>query len=532
MAESEGSKLRFETWLVIGFVVAMILSTTVIVVTNSSKSTVFSAYVTDSENENIQHQQISIMREDIAEDGYVVANTMSTPMLVNDWREPHRTLMVITAPEKPFDAAEAEAIHDFVTEKGGKVVIASNSTNAQRVAQKFGVSYFDAPVADLQRYYEVEIDGQSIPDDVRKTYAIASINKNLGDVDSSQTRIPCGEENVVKDDLDECYFPVLFHRPTAIQLLNQGDDQDSNREVKVLAHASPGAYLAYKDFNINDPKNPLPGDVQTGYVVRIDYPGIDVVDKVVGEREDEVQVTGSIIFVSDHSAFANHLWDRDTADLTGKQQCISTAYDEDKPHNCWDSGPGCLSDSAGDVEWNGNSFYFSALLRDMMEVDNEKLSATITRHNDQFYVVFDESRHVTSSLSAPFTEAMGAIVMLTSDTLLKWLIILNLMALLSIAIMVVPEKENWRHVFDLTRFRERPNKVDSDTYLQRVRESLMTKVRNFNDLTRDEMVRKTPAEVQSMIKDPRLIELLYSQQRSYSNEELRQILQQIRRWGK
>ena len=91
MAESEGSKLRFETWLVIGFVVAMILSTTVIVVTNSSKSTVFSAYVTDSENENIQHQQISIMREDIAEDGYVVANTMSTPMLVNDWREPHRT---------------------------------------------------------------------------------------------------------------------------------------------------------------------------------------------------------------------------------------------------------------------------------------------------------------------------------------------------------------------------------------------------------------------------------------------------------
>ena len=96
----------------------------------------------------------------------------------------------------------------------------------------------------------------------------------------------------------------------------------------------------------------------------------------------------------------------------------------------------------------------------------------------------------------------------------------------------MPEKENWRHVFDLTRFRERPNKVDSNTYLQRVRESLMTKVRNFNDLTRDEMVRKTPAEVQSMIKDPRLIELLYSQQRSYSNEELRQILQQIRRWGK
>ena len=168
----------------------------------------------------------------------------------------------------------------------------------------------------------------------------------------------------------------------------------------------------------------------------------------------------------------------------------------------------------------------------MMEHENDEISTVITSKNDNFYIVFDESRHVTSAISSPFTEAMGAIVMLTSDTLLKWLIVLNLMALLSIAIMVVPEKENWRHVFDLTRFRERPTKVDPGLYLQRVREAMMAKVRQFNDLTRDEMARKTPGEIQSMVKDPRLIELLYSQQRSYSNEELRQLLQQIRRWGK
>ena len=106
------------------------------------------------------------------------------------------------------------------------------------------------------------------------------------------------------------------------------------------------------------------------------------------------------------------------------------------------------------------------------------------------------------------------------------------MFILAIAIMVVPEKENWRHVFDLTRFRERPNKVDPSLYLKRVRESLMNKVRQTHDLTRDEMARKTPGEIQTMVSDPRLIELLYSQQRSYSNEELRQLLQQIRRWGK
>ncbi len=67
----------------------------------------------------------------------------------------------------------------------------------------------------------------------------------------------------------------------------------------------------------------------------------------------------------------------------------------------------------------------------------------------------------------PFTEAVGAIVLLTSDGLLKWLIGLNLFALLAIAIMVVPEKENWRHVFDLTRFRERPTKLDPSQYQRR-----------------------------------------------------------------
>ena len=104
-------------------------------------------------------------------------------------------------------------------------------------------------------------------------------------------------------------------------------------------------------------------------------------------------------------------------------------------------------------------------------------------------------------------------------------------ALSAIAIMVVPEKENWRHVFDLTRFRERPTKIDSSQYQMRVREAFLSKVRQFNDLTRDEFARKSPAEIMYMVKDPRLVELI-SSNRSYSNEELREVIPQIRRWGK
>ena len=124
MADDNSTGIKLETWLLVGFIVAMLLSTTIIIVVSSNKTTVYSAYVTDEE-QNIQYQQISGMRSSLGSDGmdYVIANTWSTPMLVNEWREPHRTMLVIAAPEKPFDNTEAEAIYEFVTEKGGKVII-------------------------------------------------------------------------------------------------------------------------------------------------------------------------------------------------------------------------------------------------------------------------------------------------------------------------------------------------------------------------------------------------------------------------
>ena len=134
MAEVESSKIKLETWLLAGFIAAILLSSTVIIATSANKDTVYSAYITDEET-NLQYQQISTMRSSLGEGGkdYVVANTMSTPMLVNDWREPHRTMLIIAAPEKPFDSAEADAIYDFVTEKGGKVIIASNSLEKSKI---------------------------------------------------------------------------------------------------------------------------------------------------------------------------------------------------------------------------------------------------------------------------------------------------------------------------------------------------------------------------------------------------------------
>ncbi len=529
MAESEGSRFSLETWLMAGLISSLLLSTVVITLVSSNKETVFSPYDNSPEHSD---QQLTVMRSDLGDGGfgYNVANTMSTPMLVNDWKEPHRTMLIIAAPEKPFDSAEATALYDFVVNKGGKVILAANSTNAQLVAEEFGVKYFDASVVDPYQYYEVADEkGERLEPDQRRLWSVASIDREVSEM-GEESRIPCSQTMITNQQISNCRMPVLFHRPTAIQVLDE--QADTGREISVLAHASTPAFIARHDMDVNNENNPRLGEGKTGLIVRIDYPvnSGTIIDKRPNNDVGEIAVTGSIVFVSDHSVFANHLWNIDLAGETGKQQCTSPLYVNNN-HKCWSTSSSGLSASQGDTQWYGNSQYFSALIYDMMEFNNEEMSTTITSHPDQFNLVFDESRHVSSALSMPFTEAMGAIVLLTSDVVLKWLIILNLFALLSIAIMVVPEKENWRHVFDLTRFRERPNKVDASQYHMRTREALLSKVRQFNDLTHDEFALKSPAEIMQLVRDPRLVELI-SSNRAYSNEELREVIPQIRRWGK
>lgn len=536
MVEVEKKPISLEKWLFAGFAVTMLLSTVMIILASSGKESVYSAYVTDAEGD-YQLQQVNVMSDDLGENGmgYTVANTMSTPMLVNDWREPHRTMLMVISPEKPFDEAEANAIHDFVTKSGGKVIIASDSDNAQRVAEKFGVKYFPVPMMDSLRYYETHVQNDpttKTSSDMRNVWALASIDRDVREMGDGPRSMGCDDEMLSQNSISECRSPVLFRQATALQLLQEEDpiDPEQARNAMYLAHASTAAFLDNQgNKDVNDPKNTRLGEGETGLIVRIDYPGIEVLDKVRGDREDMVSVTGSIVFISNDDSFANFLWDKDTAERTGHPSYCNPDYYLD--HACWNGGDDGLNPGT-DTAWKGNSAFFSALLVDMMEHDNDEISNTVTRHREQFYVVFDESRHVTGVLTSPFVEAMGAIVLLTSDAWLKWLIVLNMLALLSIAIMVVPEKENWRHVFDLTRFRERPVKLDPSQYQKRVREALLNKVRLFYDLTRDQMVLKTPAEVLTMIRDPRLVELAQGQNRNYDDKELQEFMLLIRRWGK
>ena len=498
------------------------------------KPTALSAYETG------ELGQISDMRETFEDEyvenrnqGYYVANTMSTPMLVNDWKDPHRTLLAVIGPEKPIDETEADEIYRFVTEKGGKVIVAADNTNADRLANLFGVRYFSKPLLDEKQHWVYTQQSQQFID-WKNVWTASPINQDVTEMSPGALMQGCSAFQIENPDgLKDCRLPVMYKEPTGMMFEPLPEDlsDPGHRKIMTLGMASSSAFIDIKeDGDPTNPENPAPGDLRL--MMRFDYPGIKVLDKVANEGRNafsanvgELEVTGSIVFVSDEEAFSNLLWELDDAQEQGLSEDCS-AIGEYTRNNCW------TQEILNNNDWGGNERFFKLLVYDMMEFDNVNLSAPIRSEPGNFQIVFDESRHVTGVISAPFVETMGTVVLLTSNQFLKWLVVLNVALLLLVAMMVVPEKENWRHVFDLTKFTQRPEKLDPSSYRDRVRKALLTKVRVHHDLTRDQMAQTPPPEVQAMIGDPRLVELAYSQSRTYTPQELRKLMQTIRRWGK
>ena len=68
-----------------------------------------------------------------------------------------------------------------------------------------------------------------------------------------------------------------------------------------IKSASTPAFIARQDTNIDNLNNPTLGEGKTGLIIRMDFPGIEVLDEQPNNNFGEVEVTGSIVFVSDHS---------------------------------------------------------------------------------------------------------------------------------------------------------------------------------------------------------------------------------------
>ena len=106
MAKDDDGPKHFGTIIGATFAILVIVMMLSMTLVTANKETYYSAYVTEASDEKAQLAQVTDMRASLGGDsgeGYKIRNTISTPMLVNDWEEPHCTLLVIAGTEKPID---------------------------------------------------------------------------------------------------------------------------------------------------------------------------------------------------------------------------------------------------------------------------------------------------------------------------------------------------------------------------------------------------------------------------------------------
>ena len=92
MEEDEGERSRFGMYIASSLVLILLMTLILPMVFSADKQTAYSAYVFESaEDEDMRLAQLNLMAATLGETGddYTIANTMSTPMLVNDWQNPH-----------------------------------------------------------------------------------------------------------------------------------------------------------------------------------------------------------------------------------------------------------------------------------------------------------------------------------------------------------------------------------------------------------------------------------------------------------
>ena len=108
MARTDSDAERFNRIVVWSLAVTAVLLLVLPMFFVLSNETYYSAYVEGGDTDEEKFAQLSTMRSTLMENldkgngevslGYDVANTISTPMLVNDWRDPHRSMLVIGRP--------------------------------------------------------------------------------------------------------------------------------------------------------------------------------------------------------------------------------------------------------------------------------------------------------------------------------------------------------------------------------------------------------------------------------------------------
>jgi len=254
---------------------------------------------------------------------------------------------------------------------------------------------------------------------------------------------------------------------------------------------------------------------------------------------EEINDLGRIIFMSDSSLFMNDLLGLDhmtmdentgrirkeTEILPSEEAKILTDTEElENLRERWaieeDDDPNNLLDKTPDGEADYDNRLFLQHLIQYLLPDGGK-------------ILIDESLHdVESEFQVPVYQSLNIVAHLTSDPWFTGGFSAVSSVILFIGIFMVRDKETWIHKFNISHFSGRTT-MPTTRILQstRVRKALIEKTRMSRGLSPEEFQQIPQEKVNAMVRDPQLLELLTNQNRTFTEEELRKLMEKIKRIG-
>ena len=478
-------------------------------------------------------------RAEVASMGVETTALVSSPLLLSEIDNPEQAIFVISGVERDtislprftgdeniidlkesdgYTGSEIAAIKDFV-KAGGTMLLMDDFGYSAGLALEYGLEYsghhlYDGEAWARQLGYQyvwanetsafnftstsgsvansihpclrdVDMDGIiDLLDD-------APYDPNVGGIITVENVGLCAhrwDETTGEWDFSENYN-LLTNSPSAFEKTSSFNPAE-NRYAIVTSTLD--SYLDTNDdgnLTIGFEAAGIEGDEQGPFAIYVRY----CVDRMCLDSD-----SGRVHFVSDGSILINSLYD---------------------------AGP--LSPYSRAVPENDNRKWVLDLVAEALLLGNSSTSAT-----DDAIVIFDESRHQqTTPMGDTYNLLYYLLVYFTNDWMAMLMLFLALFIILEAVLIRKDDPDDWRHVFriiyygfgDARRYEyyQRPSKI---------RQVLLTRVRNLNTMSREEFDAMPAAELQRVVDDPVLVQFIFEDRR-YKPDELVGIIKRIKAWG-
>ncbi|MFQ3321017.1 MAG: hypothetical protein ACI9O1_000089 [Candidatus Thalassarchaeaceae archaeon] len=465
---------------------------------------------------------------------------VSSPLLLSEVEYPEESIFIISGVERDtislprftgdedviqfsegdgYTSSEIISIENFV-ERGGTVLLMDDFGYSSNLASKFGLEYTGHSLYDGEAY-DRNLGYNFVWVNTTSTYNFTttpgsqnSVNPCIRDLDNDgfidlldNDPINPNTQNEVINLKNVGLCAHRFDRDTGewdfsenYNLLTNGlsafektSAYNPSEHRYVIAKTTLDSWLDNNDdgnYTIGGYEAlGIQGDEQGPFPVYVRY-----CDSILCRSAD----SGRVHFVSDGSMLINSLYDPE--------------YDEEY---------------SGLIPSNDNRKWALDIIAESLLIGNSG-----TNVSSNALVIFDESRHQQPTIFGDMYNLIYyLLIYFTNDWMAMVILFMILFISLEAIIIRKEDPEDWRHIFRIIYYGfGDANRYEYYQKSDKIRQVLLTRVRNLNTLSREDFDALPAVELQKMVQDPVLIRFIF-EDRKYRPDELVGVVKRIKDWG-